>query len=736
VKLCQKLYFTFFTFLLVSNVRANDFIAAKQLAARRLPSLSNKIIFKQSKSVSKDTASYLTQGGKLIINASSTNAATYALNDFIKKYLHGSFSETGDNIPLITTLPIIKKPVTLSAFFPIRYALNYCTYNYTMSFWTWEDWEKELDIMALNGVNLMLAPIGTEEVWQKTLTEFGFTDKEIREYIPGPAFNAWWLMGNLEGWGGPVSDNMILHWTTLQQKILKRMQELGIQPVVQSFWGMVPSILKTKFTNATIVDQGKWLGLYQRPAILMPQDSLFAKMSAVYYNHFKNLYGSNFKFLGGDLFHEGGKTGGINLKELGTLIQADMQKHFPKSSWVLQGWQDNPKAAMLQGLDRKHTLILDMLGDRSETWEKRNGYEQFPWVWCTITNFGGKQSMEGKLGRAITEPKRAANSNIGKTLVGVGIIPEGIENNSIVYQTTLNAAWQSNLLPTENYIDQYIISRYGKKDTQLKQAWQFLLQSVYLSHALVQAGGYESIFCGRPDSSVIGTISCCGPRERFYDKELLWQAGKLFAEAAPKYKNNEAFAFDLTDIWRQIINLKGRQYYDAFMLALKQKNKKAFNENSEKFTELIQLQNEWTGTNTKFRVGSWIKKAKNMLPNEADKKLAEWNARTQITYWGNENPKTLLHEYANKEWNGILSDLYLPRWKTFFEWANKKIDGNNVEFPNFFAMEKKWAEESNIYQSNEEGDVLRTLQKIITSLNGTISNDGYQPLDFYKSNSN
>jgi Alpha-N-acetylglucosaminidase (NAGLU) C-terminal domain len=93
----------------------------------------------------------------------------------------------------------------------------------------------------------------------------------------------------------------------------------------------------------------------------------------------------------------------------------------------------------------------------------------------------------------------------------------------------------------------------------------------------VQADGYESIFCSRSDNSPITTILCCGPGEIFYDKELLWQAGKLFANATPGYKNNAAFAFDLTNIWRQISNLKERQYDDAFMLALKQKNINACN---------------------------------------------------------------------------------------------------------------------------------------------------------------
>lgn len=54
-------------------------------------------------------------------------------------------------------------------------------------------------------------------------------------------FGAWWLMGNLEGWGGPVSDTLIEQQKELQQKILGRMRELGIEPVMQGFYGMVPT---------------------------------------------------------------------------------------------------------------------------------------------------------------------------------------------------------------------------------------------------------------------------------------------------------------------------------------------------------------------------------------------------------------------------------------------------------------------------------------------------------------
>ncbi len=93
--------------------------------------------------------------------------------------------------------------------FKYRYALNYCTYNYTYSFYNWSDFERELDWMALNGINLMLAPMGMEKVWMETLTQLGFSKTEAQRFIPGPGYTAWWLMGNLEGWGGPMSHQAV-----------------------------------------------------------------------------------------------------------------------------------------------------------------------------------------------------------------------------------------------------------------------------------------------------------------------------------------------------------------------------------------------------------------------------------------------------------------------------------------------------------------------------------------------
>lgn len=48
-----------------------------------------------------------------------------------------------------------------------RYYQNVCTFSYTSVWWDWTRWEREIDWMALNGINLPLAFTGQEALWQE-----------------------------------------------------------------------------------------------------------------------------------------------------------------------------------------------------------------------------------------------------------------------------------------------------------------------------------------------------------------------------------------------------------------------------------------------------------------------------------------------------------------------------------------------------------------------------------------
>lgn len=117
-------------------------------------------------------------------------------------------------------MPSVGERVVIDTPYEYRYALNFCTYSYTMSFWDWDQYEEFLDWCAMNGVNLVLDIIGQEEVLRRTLNEFGYSDEEVKEFISGPAYFAWFYMQNMTGFGGPLPNDWFEQRAELGRKCM------------------------------------------------------------------------------------------------------------------------------------------------------------------------------------------------------------------------------------------------------------------------------------------------------------------------------------------------------------------------------------------------------------------------------------------------------------------------------------------------------------------------------------
>ena len=166
---------------------------------------SSRIETRVKRSLSKDGKDVFeisSKKGKPYIEGSSLSALTTGIGWYLNHYAHINLSWNN----LTTDLSKVNLPVPqaierreCSAVY--RYYLNYCTYSYSMAFWTRERWEQEIDWMALHGINIPLALVGTDVVWKNVLAEAGYKREDIDKFVAGPGFQAWWLMNNLEGWG-------------------------------------------------------------------------------------------------------------------------------------------------------------------------------------------------------------------------------------------------------------------------------------------------------------------------------------------------------------------------------------------------------------------------------------------------------------------------------------------------------------------------------------------------------
>jgi alpha-N-acetylglucosaminidase len=682
---------------------------------------SRKFVIEQVKSPT-DFFELDQKGDKVVIRGNNYVSIATGLNWYLKYYAGVQLSWNGMTAQLPAVLPAVPQKERHETDLKYRYDFNYCTYSYTMAFWDWNRWEKEIDWMALHGINLPLAVVGADVVWYNVLTKLGYTKDEINEFIAGPAFQGWWLMNNLEGWGGPNPDSWYKQRETLQKQILKRMREYGIQPVLPGYSGMVPHNAKERL-GLNVSDPGLWCG-YRRPAFLQPTDPRFNEIADLYYKEMSRLYGKA-DFYSMDPFHEGGSVAGVDLNAAGQAIWGAMKKANPKAVWVAQAWQANPRQKMIENLPAGDLIVLDLFaesrpqwGDPESTWYRKEGFGKHDWLYCMLLNYGGNVGLHGKMKHVIDEFYKAKTSSFGKTMKGVGMTMEGSENNPVMFELLCELPWRPVLFDKDEWLKNYTVARYGKADKAVQDAWLLLSNTIYNCPAKnTQQGTHESVFCGRPDYDVY-QVSSWSEMEPYYKPEDIIRAAGMMLSAADAFKGNNNFEYDLIDIVRQAVAEKGRLVYPIMIDAYKAGEKELFAAASQRFLELILLQDKLLASRPEFKVGTWIEKARNLGTTPEEKDLYEWNARVQVTTWGNRvaADKGGLRDYAHKEWNGLLRDFYYNRWKVWIDCQKAQLDGAPVKAIDFYAIEEPWTKQTNPYSSQAEGDVIAVAKEVYAKI--------------------
>ena len=682
---------------------------------------SRKFVIEQVKSPT-DFFELDQKGDKVVIRGNNYVSIATGVNWYLKYYAGIQLSWNGMTAQLPAVLPAVPQKERHETDLKYRYNFNYCTYSYTMAFWDWDRWEKEIDWMALHGINLPLAVVGADVVWYNVLTKLGYTKDEINEFIAGPAFQGWWLMNNLEGWGGPNPDSWYKQRETLQKQILKRMREYGIRPVLPGYSGMVPHNAKERL-GLNVSDPGLWCG-YRRPAFLQPTDPRFNEIADLYYKEMSRLYGKA-DFYSMDPFHEGGNVAGVDLNAAGQAIWGAMKKANPKAVWVAQAWQANPRQKMIENLPAGDLIVLDLFaesrpqwGDPESTWYRKEGFGKHDWLYCMLLNYGGNVGLHGKMKHVIDEFYKAKTSSFGKTMKGVGMTMEGSENNPVMFELLCELPWRPARFDKDEWLKNYTVARYGKADKAVQDAWLLLSNTIYNCPAKnTQQGTHESVFCGRPDYDVY-QVSSWSEMEPYYKPEDIIRAAGIMLSAADRFKGNNNFEYDLIDIVRQAVAEKGRLVYPIMIDAYKAGEKDLFAASSQRFLDLILLQDKLLAARPEFKVGTWIEKARNLGTTPEEKDLYEWNARVQVTTWGNRvaADEGGLRDYAHKEWNGLLRDFYYNRWKVWIDRQKAQLNGAPVKAIDFYAIEEPWTKQTNPYSSQAEGDVIEVAKEVYAKI--------------------
>ena len=703
-----RIFFVSLFFLLFSAMSAENVLDG--MMERIYSGLSRRIDVE----IVSDTVDYfeLSQHGERPhIRGNNPVSAAFGLNWYLKYYTGNHLSWNNMHASLLDTLPAVTETLRMETWLPMRYYLNYCTHSYSMAFWDWERWEREIDWMALHGINMPLAVTGSAALWRNVLCRLGYPEDKIDGFVAGPGFQAWWLMNNLEGWGGPVPESFYRRDESLQRRIVERMRQYGMEPVLPGYSGMIPHDAGEKL-GLSVSDPGQWLG-YTRPAFIQPSDPAFDRVAEVYYDELTRLYGQT-RYYSMDPFHEGGNTDGVDLAAAGRTILSAMRRANPEAVWVVQGWQANPRRQMIESLPAGSMAVLDLQAENRPMWCVRDdSFSGHDWIFCMLLNFGGNVGMFGKMDAMVDGFKDALRRS--PTLSGVGLTMEGIENNPVMYELLCELPWRGDSIDIDRWLADYVGARYGEADSSALQAWRLLRKSVYGCPAdSVQQGTAESVFCARPSDNPL-QASTWAATKYYYDPDDLFEAARLMNDAADRLSGNPDFVYDLVDVTRQAVADRGRQVGRRLADAAKKGDRGAYAVAAADFLRLIELQDSLLTTHPDFMLGRWLEMARSCGDTPQEKDWYEWNARVQITTWGNREASDRggLHDYAHREWQGLLRDFYLPRWKVWFDARLDLWDSGKLPEIDFYAMEELWTRRHNRYTSVAQGDPVSTARAVL-----------------------
>ena len=112
-------------------------------------------------------------------------------------------------------------------------------------------------------------------------------------------------------------------------------------------------------------------------------------------------------------------------------------------------------------------------------------------------------------------------------------------------------------------------------------------------------------------------------------------------------------------------------------------------------------------------LGRIITRAKSLGRNELEKRWLEFYARVQITTWSDDRTDWF-HEYAAKEWQGMLSDFYRPRWEAFVSMLELSLyNGKPLPSYRFYDREIMFAYGRKSYPTRPSEDLKKTTEDFL-----------------------
>ena len=642
---------------------SRDVSEATALAGRLSGRLTEKVTFEKiAAKKGNDVFTLRNEGNRVVIGGNNANSMAVGLNRYLKKYCNVTVSWYSDiAVELPAELPQVKDERVTSRLGQ-RFFLNYCTYGYTMTYWGWREWERFIDWMALNGINLPLNITGQEAVWQKVWMKLGMTAEETRNYFTGPSYLPWHRMANIDHWCGPLPQEWLDGQVELQKQILARERALNMRPVPPAFAGHVPGRIKELFPQADIKQLSPWQEFPKEclTYFLNSEDPMFAKIQRMFIEEQTALFGTDHIY-GFDPFNEVDPPvwepkyiSRVTKHMYQSLAKVDKKAEWLLMAWFFfynKNWTGELVEAMMKAVPKGRLTLLDYHCDNTEVWRMRNKFHGQNYLWCYLGDFGGNTVLQGNP-KASSARLETALKEGGSNLRGIGSTLEGLDVQQMGFECMFERAW--NVAEDNQTIVNSIADRHvGKANDDVRKAWEILYNDIYIH----PGGNHGEMMNWEP---TLDKVDWRSKVDVDYDKLL--KAWKLLLK--PGDLSRDAMKIDVIVVGRQLLDHKFTAEKEAFDKAFHNKDLAKMAAHATAMREILADVDKLCSTHRYCTMEKWIDLARSLGKTAETKDYYQMNATKIITTWGGN-----INDYANRSISGLISTYYAKRWELYFDEA-------------------------------------------------------------------
>ncbi|XP_021233744.1 alpha-N-acetylglucosaminidase [Numida meleagris] len=652
------------------------------------------------------------------VTGSSGVAAAAGLYRYLRDFCGCHLSWSGAQLRLPDPLPRLQTEIRAATPNRYRYYQNVCAQSYSYAWWDWARWEREIDWMALSGINLAPAFAGQEAVWQRVYRALGLNQSEIDAHFTGPAFLAWNRMGNLHSWAGPLPRAWHLKQLYLQYRIVERMRSLGMTTVLPAFAGHVPPGVLRVFPRINATRLGSWSHFdctLSCAYLLSPEEPMFQVIGTLFLKELIKEFGTDHIY-SADTFNEMSPLSSdpVYLAGISSAVFRAMTGADPEAQWLMQGWlfQHQPAfwqppqvQAVLRAVPRGRMIVLDLFAESKPVYEWTESFYGQPFIWCMLHNFGGNHGLFGAV-EAINSGPFVARRFPNSTMVGTGLAPEGIEQNDMVYELMNELGWRHEPLDLHAWVSRYAQRRYGAPSAAASAAWQLLLRSVY---------NCTGTCVNHNRSPLVRRPSLHMDTQLWYNTSDVYEAWRLLLSAGTTLGSSPAFRYDLADVTRQAVQQLVGDYYQRIRDTFQRRAlPELLAAGGVLLYDLLPELDALLGSQRLFLLGRWLQAARAAATSEHEAEQYERNARNQVTLWG---PSGNILDYANKQLAGLVLDYYGVRWSLFVSLLVESLNtGSPFHQEQFnqavFQVERGFVYNEKRYPVTPIGDTLEIARKI------------------------